>query len=228
MNSLEFAKLIARGKDFDIKSFRFGDCRVINGVEYIVLYDDAKAPAVEIARWRKECIWHYLDFITNPNKRGDLSSAESLAIDDERSTLERIYSFIGVEKGNTGDANVDREQFVGFRRIVSLYDKKRELADKISLIQHKMNDKINKSFVERFGFSKEMDLSVYSRVLYMYPLDRSDVSWYLVNFCDWTIYFYYNSSENNGKKYKIPQKDIKDWFRDLNIEKMEVQNGIDC
>lgn len=128
------------------------------------------------------------------------------------------------KKYNTGD----REQFVGFRRVLSLYDKKKELVDKISLIQYKMNDKINKSFVERFGFSKRADLSIYCRTLWLRPNDNDndddDVSWYLVNFCDWTICFYYNSSENNGKKYKIPQQKLKDWFRDLNIETMEVEN----
>lgn len=28
MTALEFAKLIANGKDFEIKSFRFGECRI--------------------------------------------------------------------------------------------------------------------------------------------------------------------------------------------------------
>lgn len=100
MTRLEFAKLIASGKDFDIKSFHFGECRLLNGVDYIVLYRDSKIPAVEIARWRKECFAKYLrylarvfDWVKNDNDELNTSDCE---LKKECAMLDAIFEFINI------------------------------------------------------------------------------------------------------------------------------------
>ena len=98
MKKLDFAKFIINEREFDIKSRYFGECRVICGEDFIVLYDDTKAPALEIARWRRECIANYVDYIANADKRHSISAEKAYKIiNSEQSVFEKIFSFIGAE-----------------------------------------------------------------------------------------------------------------------------------
>lgn len=78
MTKLEFVKLIASERDFEVKSRYFGEeCRMINGENYIVLYDESIAPAIEIARWRKKYFANYLDYRANADKRNSISMEQA-------------------------------------------------------------------------------------------------------------------------------------------------------
>lgn len=95
MKASEFAKLIINEREFDIKSRYFGECRIICGEDFIVLYDDTKAPALEIARWRKEYIANYVDYLANADKRHTISAEQAYKIiNSEQSIFEKIFSFI--------------------------------------------------------------------------------------------------------------------------------------
>lgn len=98
MKANDFAKLIVSGRDFEIKSRYFGECMVINDEDYIVLYDETKAPAVEIARFRKECFADYVDYVANADKRHTISIEKARKIiNSEQSVFEKVFSFIGAE-----------------------------------------------------------------------------------------------------------------------------------
>ena len=56
MTRLEFAKLIISGRDFKIKSHYFGECKTINGENYIVLYDKTKAPPLKLQDGKKNAL----------------------------------------------------------------------------------------------------------------------------------------------------------------------------
>ena len=99
MTQLEFAKFIISEREFDIKSRYFGEYRVICGEDFIVLYDDTKSPALEIARWRKECITNYVDYIANADKRHTISAEQAHKIINGKQAIifDKIFSFISAE-----------------------------------------------------------------------------------------------------------------------------------
>lgn len=104
MTKLEFVKLIISERDFEVKSRYFGEeCRMINGENYIVLYDESIAPAVEIARWRKKYFANYLDYRANADKRNSISMEQAnKIINGEQAIFDKIFDFIGAEKAQNG------------------------------------------------------------------------------------------------------------------------------
>lgn len=103
MTRLEFAKLIISGRDFEVKSRNFGECRILNGVDDIVLYRDSKIPAVEIARWRKSCFAKYLRYLARvfnlvKNDNDELNTSDC-ELKKECAMLDAIFEFINIDEG---------------------------------------------------------------------------------------------------------------------------------
>ena len=97
MTRLELANIIIKGGDFEFKSHHFGNC-VMGINQHITFYEaDNKIKDAVIARFRKDCIANYLDYISNPNKRNNITLEIAEQVDNEGKMLDGILTFIGVE-----------------------------------------------------------------------------------------------------------------------------------
>lgn len=109
MKKLDFAKLIISGRDFEVKSRNFGgafgECRIINGEDFIVLYDETEAPAVEIARWRKEYFAKYLRYLARVFDWAEKDNDRLFNISDyegekQCAMLDAIFEFINIDEND--------------------------------------------------------------------------------------------------------------------------------